>query len=212
MDSNTPPVFGRAQGSMAQSGRARGLLLPAAEATIGASRGAIFTSLEPQQRPGPSAGPISQHVRLPQLNRPKSYICFNFFLGYNPHIRKSNIFGCLQLRMTAHRETSAAEAAVGAARGAIFTSLEPQQPPGPSSDPMSQHVRLLQPNWRKSDICFNFVLGYISHIMKGNFFGCLQVRMPAHGKTSALVSMFRGIGFDYSLTPLGRGKLPVGQY
>lgn len=47
--------------------------------------------------------------------------------------------------------------------------------------------------------------------MKSNVFG-LQVRAPAHGETSALVSMFRGIGIDYSMTPLGRGMLPVGQY
>lgn len=138
MDPNTPPVtqpgFGRAQGLMAQSGRARGLRLPAAEATVGVARGAIFTSLEPQQRPGPSY------------------------------------------------------------------------------DPMTQHVRLLQRNWHKSDICSNFIPRRISHIMKGNAFGCLQGQMPAHGQTSALVSMFRGIGIDYSMTPRGRGMLPVGQY
>lgn len=67
MDSHTPPVTqpatGRAQGLMERSGRARGLLR-APEATVGRGRGAIFTSLEPQQRPGPSSDPMTQHVRL----------------------------------------------------------------------------------------------------------------------------------------------------
>lgn len=103
---------------------------------------------------------------------------------------------------------SAAEATVEVARGTIFTSLEPQKRPGSSSDPMTQHVRLLQRNWCKSCICFNF----ISQDIYGNAFGCLQVRMPAHDEASALVSMFRGIGIDYSTTPLGRGRLSVGQY
>lgn len=82
MDSNTPPVtqpvFGRAQGLMAQSGRGRGLLLSAAEATVGVARGATFTILEPQQRPGPSSDPMTQHVRLPKRNRRNSDICSNF--------------------------------------------------------------------------------------------------------------------------------------
>lgn len=73
MDPNTPPVtqpvFGRVQRLMAQSGRARGLLLSATEATVGVARGAIFTSREPQQQPDPSSDPMTQHVRLPQQNR-----------------------------------------------------------------------------------------------------------------------------------------------
>lgn len=73
MDPNTPPVtqpgFGRAQGLMAQTGRARGLLLPAA------ARGAIITSLEPQQRPGPSSHPITQDVGLLQRNWHKLDTC-----------------------------------------------------------------------------------------------------------------------------------------
>lgn len=126
MEPNTPPVtqpgFGRAQRLMAQSGRARGLLLSTAEATVGVARGTTFTSLEPQKRPGPS------------------------------------------------------------------------------SDSMAQH---------KTGVNHTFALT-LSQDIFDNAFDCLQVRMPAHGEASALVSMFRGIGIDYSTTPLGRGRLSVG--
>lgn len=50
-----------------------------------------------------------------------------------------------------------------------------------------------------------------SNLMKTNTFGCLQAGLPAHGETSALVSMFRGIGIDRSMIPLG-AMHPVGQY
>lgn len=51
-----------------------------------------------------------------------------------------------------------------------------------------------------------------AHFMKTNTFGCLQAGLPAHGEPSALVSMFRGIGIDRSMIPLGRAMHPVGQY
>lgn len=57
----------------------------------------------------------------------------------------------------------------------------------------------------------HFSLDIIPHIMKANAFGCLQVGLPARAETSALVSMFRGIGIDHTLIPLGRGLCPVGQ-
>uniref|UniRef100_A0A671ULA5 Piwi-like protein 2 n=1 Tax=Sparus aurata TaxID=8175 RepID=A0A671ULA5_SPAAU len=44
--------------------------------------------------------------------------------------------------------------------------------------------------------------------LRADVFICLQVDTP----TSALVSMFRGIGIDSSMTSWGRGTLPVGLY
>ncbi|TWW60784.1 Piwi-like protein 2 [Takifugu flavidus] len=38
-----------------------------------------------------------------------------------------------------------------------------------------------------------------------------HVGLPAHAERSALVSMFRGIGIDHALIPLGRGLCPVGR-
>lgn len=55
------PVYGRAQGLVAQSVQARGLLLSTGEAKVGVARGA-FQSLEPQQQPGTLSDPITQHV------------------------------------------------------------------------------------------------------------------------------------------------------
>lgn len=57
-------MYGRAQGLVAQSDQARGLLLSAGEAKVGVARGAIFQSLplEPQQQPGTLSDPMTQHV------------------------------------------------------------------------------------------------------------------------------------------------------
>lgn len=41
---------------------------------------------------------------------------------------------------------------------------------------------------------------------------CLQVDLPAHAGTSALISMFRGIGIESSMTSWGRGITPLGLY
>lgn len=58
----TQPAFGRAQGLMAQSGLARRLVLSTPEVKVGVARGAIFTSLEPEQQPGPQSDPMTQQV------------------------------------------------------------------------------------------------------------------------------------------------------
>ncbi|XP_056889498.1 piwi-like protein 2 [Takifugu flavidus] len=81
---------------------------------------------------------------------------------------------------------STGEAKVGVARGAIFQGLKPQQQPGTLSDPITQHVTQ-EPAATK------------------------PVGLPAHAERSALVSMFRGIGIDHALIPLGRGLCPVGR-
>lgn len=59
---------------------------------------------------------------------------------------------------------------------------------------------------------FNFINYYCPTLTAANAFVCLQVDMPAHGETSALVSMFRGMGIEPSMTSWGRGTLPVGLY
>uniref|UniRef100_A0A7N6AL22 Piwi-like protein 2 n=1 Tax=Anabas testudineus TaxID=64144 RepID=A0A7N6AL22_ANATE len=41
-------------------------------------------------------------------------------------------------------------------------------------------------------------------------FICLQIGMPSHGQGSTLVSMFRGMGIEPSMTTWGRGILPAG--
>lgn len=58
----TQPVCGRAQGLVAQSAQARGLLFSTGEAKVGVARGAIFQSLHSQQQPGTLSDPITQHV------------------------------------------------------------------------------------------------------------------------------------------------------
>uniref|UniRef100_A0A671UDX1 Piwi-like protein 2 n=1 Tax=Sparus aurata TaxID=8175 RepID=A0A671UDX1_SPAAU len=76
----------------------------------------------------------------------------------------------------------ATEPKVGVARGAILPSLEPQHRQTPPPPPETTTPHLTEET--------------------------LKVDTP----TSALVSMFRGIGIDSSMTSWGRGTLPVGLY
>ncbi|KAM8760023.1 piwi-like protein 2 isoform 1-T2 [Acanthopagrus schlegelii] len=79
----------------------------------------------------------------------------------------------------------AAEPKVGVARGAILPSLEPQHRQTPPPPPETT----------------------TSHLTEETS----KVDTPTHGQTSALVSMFRGIGIESSMTSWGRGTLPVGR-
>ncbi|XP_019949653.2 piwi-like protein 2 [Paralichthys olivaceus] len=79
----------------------------------------------------------------------------------------------------------AAEPKVGLARGAILPSLGPQHGPTPPATPgFIEETQTLQAK---------------------------EVDMPTHGQGSTLVSMFRGMGIEPSLTSWGRGTLPVGR-
>ncbi|XP_070689873.1 piwi-like protein 2 [Pempheris klunzingeri] len=79
-----------------------------------------------------------------------------------------------------------AEPKAGAARGAILPSLEPQQGQTP---PCETTTRDLTEDTSATK----------------------EVGMPTQGQTSILVSMFRGMGIESSMTSWGRGTLPVGR-
>ncbi|KAE8291705.1 Piwi-like protein 2 [Larimichthys crocea] len=76
---------------------------------------------------------------------------------------------------------AAAEQKVGVARGTILPSLELQHGQTPPCETMTQDLT------------------------------AEEVDIPTHGQTSVLVSMFRGIGIEPSMTSWGRGTLPVGR-
>ncbi|XP_062240466.1 piwi-like protein 2 [Platichthys flesus] len=76
-----------------------------------------------------------------------------------------------------------AEHKVGLARGSILPSLQPQHGPTPPPSP-----RLIEETLTLR---------------------AKEVDMPTHGQGSTLISMFRGMGIEPSLTSWGRGALPV---
>uniref|UniRef100_A0A671UJW4 Piwi-like protein 2 n=1 Tax=Sparus aurata TaxID=8175 RepID=A0A671UJW4_SPAAU len=78
----------------------------------------------------------------------------------------------------------ATEPKVGVARGAILPSLEPQHRQTPPPPPETTTPHLTEET----------------------------LKVGVDTPTSALVSMFRGIGIDSSMTSWGRGTLPVGLY
>ncbi|XP_070760250.1 piwi-like protein 2 [Enoplosus armatus] len=80
----------------------------------------------------------------------------------------------------------AVEPKVGVARGAILPSLEPQHGQTPPCDTMTQDLTEESSASKEVDIA-------------------------TAGQRSALVSMFRGMGIEPSLTSWGRGTLPVGR-
>lgn len=111
----------------------------------------------------------------------------------------------------------ATEPKVGVARGAILPSLEPQhrQTPPPPPETTTPHLteETLKVGVKKKKSIFVHIqlqlfYKYNSPTLRADVFICLQVDTP----TSALVSMFRGIGIDSSMTSWGRGTLPVGLY
>ncbi|KAG8011711.1 Piwi-like protein 2 [Nibea albiflora] len=75
---------------------------------------------------------------------------------------------------------AAGDPKVGIARGAVLPSLELQRGQTPPCETMMQDLT------------------------------AEEVDIPTHGQTSVLVSMFRGIGIEPSMTSWGRGTLPVG--
>uniref|UniRef100_A0A8C4HH20 Piwi-like protein 2 n=1 Tax=Dicentrarchus labrax TaxID=13489 RepID=A0A8C4HH20_DICLA len=79
------------------------------------------------------------------------------------------------------------EPKVGVARGAILPSLEPQRRHKPPCETMTRDLPEETSATKEVDV-------------------------PTRGQTSVLVSMFRGIGIEPSLTSWGRGALPVGLY
>ncbi|XP_044052946.1 piwi-like protein 2 [Siniperca chuatsi] len=80
----------------------------------------------------------------------------------------------------------AAEPKVGVAKGAILPSLEPQHGQTPPCDTTTRDLTEETSATKEID-------------------------MPIHGQTSTLVSMFRGMGIEPSVTSWGRGTLPVGR-
>ncbi|XP_070820400.1 piwi-like protein 2 [Chaetodon trifascialis] len=80
----------------------------------------------------------------------------------------------------------AAEPKVGVARGAVLPSLEPQHKQTPPCE------TTMQPRTEEASVP-------------------KKVDMPTHGQTSVLVSMFRGMGIEPSVTSWGRGTIPVGR-
>ncbi|XP_071338262.1 piwi-like protein 2 isoform X2 [Trachinotus anak] len=78
----------------------------------------------------------------------------------------------------------AAEPKVGVARGAILTSLEPHRRQTPTTQDLKEETPTLTTK---------------------------EVDMPTQGQGSALIAMFRGMGFEPSMTSWGRGTLPVGR-
>uniref|UniRef100_A0A8C4HI83 Piwi-like protein 2 n=1 Tax=Dicentrarchus labrax TaxID=13489 RepID=A0A8C4HI83_DICLA len=78
------------------------------------------------------------------------------------------------------------EPKVGVARGAILPSLEPQRRHKPPCETMTRDLPEETSATKEVDV-------------------------PTRGQTSVLVSMFRGIGIEPSLTSWGRGALPVGR-
>lgn len=125
MDSNTPPDLirmagvpplgrGRAmQPLQVLAGHGRGLALPAE--ALGVRQARIFpSSCDTPQGRGETL-PVTQPV----------------------HGRAQ---GLTVQSGQARDDLSAPEAKVGVARGAMFSSLEPQRQPGPLSDPITQHA------------------------------------------------------------------------
>ncbi|XP_067459656.1 piwi-like protein 2 [Thunnus thynnus] len=82
----------------------------------------------------------------------------------------------------------AAEPKVGVARGTILPSLEPPCGPTPPCETMTRDPTEETPTLTTK-----------------------EVDTPTSGQEGALVSMFRGMGIEPSLTSWGRGMLPVGR-
>eukprot|EP00064_Thunnus_orientalis_P003716 superscaffoldBa00000315_g3727 len=82
----------------------------------------------------------------------------------------------------------AAEPKVGVARGTILPSLEPPCGPTPPCETMTRDPTEETPTLTTK-----------------------EVDTPTSGQEGALVSMFRGMGIEPSLTSWGRGTLPVGR-
>uniref|UniRef100_A0A7N6BQP1 Piwi-like protein 2 n=1 Tax=Anabas testudineus TaxID=64144 RepID=A0A7N6BQP1_ANATE len=93
----------------------------------------------------------------------------------------------------------------GWARGLLLLTPEPKGGVArgsmrPSPDP------LLEP-----ESCLPLSLSaYYWLPIRPKVFICLQIGMPSHGQGSTLVSMFRGMGIEPSMTTWGRGILPAG--
>uniref|UniRef100_A0A4W6EVN2 Piwi-like protein 2 n=1 Tax=Lates calcarifer TaxID=8187 RepID=A0A4W6EVN2_LATCA len=86
-----------------------------------------------------------------------------------------------------------AEPKIGVARGAILPSLEPQHGQTPPFETTTRDLTEETAALPTKESCFG-----------------LQVDKPTHGQGLTLVSMFRGMGIEPSLTSWGRGTLPVG--
>lgn len=104
----------------------------------------------------------------------------------------------------------AAEPQVGAARDAALTGLEAQTPQSETTvqDPTGEATTPAEV-WFRNVFFFTF---RNRPTTAKKAFVYLQVAISAHGGASALVSMFRGMGIEPSVTSWGRGTLPVGLY
>ncbi|KAM9360170.1 piwi-like protein 2 [Symphorus nematophorus] len=85
----------------------------------------------------------------------------------------------------------AAEQKVEVARGSVLPSLEPQHTQTPTCGTPTRDLTEETSSIKEV--------------------GTRNVDMPFQGQTSVLVSMFRGIGIEPSMTSWGRGALPVGR-
>uniref|UniRef100_A0A8D0AG69 Piwi-like protein 2 n=1 Tax=Sander lucioperca TaxID=283035 RepID=A0A8D0AG69_SANLU len=101
----------------------------------------------------------------------------------------------------------AAEPKVGVARGAIMPSLETQHRPMAPHETQTQHQTV-----ETSASTTKEVRTKQKSVSADTEFVCLKVDLPTFGQRSSLVSMFRGMGIEPSMTSWGRGTPPVGLY